>query len=455
LFAICLAGLALRLYRLPLLVLWSDEFHTVRIIRLPLETILSGRYGELNPPLYFALLKGFAALTGETEWNLRFFSLIFSIISLPVLYLLAREILPSKISSLAAVLLMALHPIFINYSVEIRCYSLLLFFNLVSFLAYARMLATTRMTALWGALMAGSLAAGLATHHFGSLALLAILAHLAAQAFVNPRWDRREWIILALTGIALLLSIPSLAVLYQQAQTYTTNKAAMIPPDQFLQVFTFSFQQPAYEPLVGWVAGLALGAGLFRILRRGRQNPSGLLVVCGLLTSTLALLLANLAGVNIIQRYLIGIIPLALIGIAAAIDYGPKWQNRGLIGIVGIAAALYLGYGIDFTVNTPAEVNKVFWKSDWKAVAQTIKSLREPGEAVVKTAWDITPVQYYLEETTLALSEIKNQQADGSKRCFLLVVSPNTLPDPIYEQASLVYQDPQKAIRLLRWCKDP
>jgi uncharacterized membrane protein len=75
---------------------------------------------------------------GDSEMAMRSLSLFFAVLSLPLFFMLAECVLKAFIPSVAALTLMAFHPMLIYYSVEIRSYSLLVLLGLLSFLACAK-----------------------------------------------------------------------------------------------------------------------------------------------------------------------------------------------------------------------------------------------------------------------------------------------------------------------------
>ena len=77
---------------------------------------------EANMSLYFFLLKLWISL-GDDEATIRFLSVIFSTASIPIIYLVGKELFDSRAGTIAAFLL-GVNGFFIYYAQEARGYTL-------------------------------------------------------------------------------------------------------------------------------------------------------------------------------------------------------------------------------------------------------------------------------------------------------------------------------------------
>ena len=111
---------------------------------------------------------GWAKAFGTGEVGLRSLSALFGAATVPVAYLIGRE-LASRRAGLIAAALVAVNPMLIWYSQEARSYALLVFFGALSLLFFARALRTRRGRdlALWA--LASALA--LCSHYFAVFAV--------------------------------------------------------------------------------------------------------------------------------------------------------------------------------------------------------------------------------------------------------------------------------------------
>jgi len=104
--------------------LWRDEVDSIRFALQPINVLLV-RFTEtgFNGPLYHALLKGWFALVGAHDFTLRYFSLIWGVVQVVLIYVLGRRLFGSPADRLAA-WLAALSPVLIWYAGEGKMYTL-------------------------------------------------------------------------------------------------------------------------------------------------------------------------------------------------------------------------------------------------------------------------------------------------------------------------------------------
>ncbi|MGA9350527.1 MAG: glycosyltransferase family 39 protein, partial [Anaerolineae bacterium] len=130
--------------------LWWDESLSLQRANYDLPLILSNEIVltdaarqlitfDNHPPLYFLLLHFVVRLAGQSEFALRFPSLAFSVLTVPLLYALGKCLFDRRVGLLAA-LFGAISPLYLWYSHEARMYTMLTFLGLLSFYALLRML---------------------------------------------------------------------------------------------------------------------------------------------------------------------------------------------------------------------------------------------------------------------------------------------------------------------------
>jgi 4-amino-4-deoxy-L-arabinose transferase-like glycosyltransferase len=132
LLAIVLLALGLRLYRLDAQSLWYDEAFSVYLARMDLAEITSRTAEDIQPPLYYYLLSAWLELFGDSENALRGLSLMFGVLSVPLAYALAWQLLRSHLAGLLAALFLAVSPLHVWYGQEVRMYTLLTFLCMLS-----------------------------------------------------------------------------------------------------------------------------------------------------------------------------------------------------------------------------------------------------------------------------------------------------------------------------------
>jgi mannosyltransferase len=135
LFSIIVLGAILRLYNLGSESIWLDEGYSVAAARLSFWKVVT--YVDDFPPMYYVILHGWVKLFGDSEFSIRFPSLIFGVLSIGIIYQLGKLLFDEQ-KGLIAALLLALSSFHIVYSQEARPYSLTLMLALLSMREFIR-----------------------------------------------------------------------------------------------------------------------------------------------------------------------------------------------------------------------------------------------------------------------------------------------------------------------------
>ncbi len=152
--------------------LWYDEVVVARISQAPLGEILSGRAGDLgNPPGFFALARLWRLAVGGSEAALRLLPALIGIASVALFYGFAREVLSRRAGRLATAFI-ALSPVHLYLSQELRMYSLLFLVTVALLWAAWRYARTGSRLALLG--YGAAAVAGLYTHYYSGLVIAAV-----------------------------------------------------------------------------------------------------------------------------------------------------------------------------------------------------------------------------------------------------------------------------------------
>lgn len=113
----------IRLYRLGYHDFWYDEIVTISYAQYP--------WGNWNAPFYWVFLHFWVKIFSVSEFSLRFPSLMFSFLSVVLIFFLGKELFNKRTGVIAA-LLMGLSPFHLWYAQEARDYSMVLFFGILS-----------------------------------------------------------------------------------------------------------------------------------------------------------------------------------------------------------------------------------------------------------------------------------------------------------------------------------
>ena len=187
--------------------LWVDEGFSYWAIRH--HDMFSLVINDVHPPLYFFGLRGWAELSGISELALRYFSVIPSLLSVAVIYHLARELEllrgrnTETIVPLLAALMMALADMENYIAQETRMYTWHVLWAIVSMWAFLRWirLANYRPGKTFIAWIVSSLLL-LYTHYIGAAAIA--VQGLYALVFLRGKIQKTALIALSFIGIVFV-----------------------------------------------------------------------------------------------------------------------------------------------------------------------------------------------------------------------------------------------------------
>lgn len=126
LYLTCLLIVAAFLFRIGSLdvqSLWRDEVDALRFASVPWPEMASSftRPGW-NGPMYFLALRGWISVAGTTAYAMRYFSLLFGVLCVPLTYVLGTRLFSRRVGATAG-LLIASSPYLIWYSQEVKMYT--------------------------------------------------------------------------------------------------------------------------------------------------------------------------------------------------------------------------------------------------------------------------------------------------------------------------------------------
>lgn len=133
-------ALVFRLSDLAARDLWTDEAW-VALAALKSSAAAALAAGHSTPPWYLLGVWAAARLLGGQEWGLRFLSFAFGVGTLLIIWLLARR-LTSRPASLLALAMVAVSPVMVYYSKELKQYSGDAFFTVLVFYLAERLRAS-------------------------------------------------------------------------------------------------------------------------------------------------------------------------------------------------------------------------------------------------------------------------------------------------------------------------
>jgi len=128
---LCLFAFVLRVFQLGAQSLWYDEGFSAWLSAQPLDQITVRTAADIHPPLYYYLLHFWMSWSGQSEFSLRFLSLIPGVLLVPAIFLLARRLI-SEATGWIVALLTSASPVYLWYSQEARMYMLIVLLTVLS-----------------------------------------------------------------------------------------------------------------------------------------------------------------------------------------------------------------------------------------------------------------------------------------------------------------------------------
>ena len=401
--ALLVLGGALRFYRLSGRSLWLDEIlvwdfsggASIGAVVRRLSAVPS------LMPLHF-VISWIIRRFGDSEIWLRLVPAVAGTLTVPAMFLLARNLFGRRTAVIAA-LLVAVAPFLIWYSQENAAYALLTLLTIVQMqLAY---LAVTRSRLIY---WLGFSIVTLVSLYNDYFALLATAAAFAFIGLVLARRIGRVGVgrLLPAVGSGLLILLgylPWLPILrtflhhqeYGLSRFSPAHHATLAEVESQLAIFGLQG-----VVLVLFVAGLVLA--VFWTVRR---RPEAVLLTILWLVVPVAAFFYTLRGglVTLWPRYLIFVLPAALLLVALAIDEASTWlgriagrRSRLMAGLAGVAGVTVVLIQVVPSLGSSYQLPK----DDWRGAAAFVASNSSPDSVVIDVGSDSYWVQeamgYYL-----------------------------------------------------------
>jgi uncharacterized membrane protein len=231
--------------------LWFDEIFGAHAAGLEWGGMLQLVARDLiHPPLFYALLKIWTALGGESLFWLRFFPVLFSLLALFAFYQFCKQLKLSSPAMAVAFVFFAANGALIKYAQEVRMYALFLFLSIVSMWLFTRFLHLGKN--IWLLTLCNVLL--VYTHYFGWFVPLAEIIVI----LVFQRIKIRQ--VLIMFGLCLLAFTPWLYAVFRAARLNSDirqNVGWIARPDA-AEVFQFAFD--LIEPFYFQASSAAAGA---------------------------------------------------------------------------------------------------------------------------------------------------------------------------------------------------
>jgi uncharacterized membrane protein len=388
---VLLAALGLRLFHLPERVLWFDEANSLLIARASPAGIIDAVRDDTHSPFYYLVLHYWQFIAGG-EAGARLLSALAGVATVAVAYSIGSA-LAGRGAGLLAGSFLAMCPLHVWYSQEIRMYALQTLLVALSFLFMVWALRQQRIT-LWAGysvITALSLYAQYASFY-------AVIAQnvFVAIYYWQDRQKVRHWLV-SQCAVALLFApwLPAFV-----SQTRMAMGSSWLGPLEFSRVLAFfSLLSGAYlgDPhgrivsVAITIAALTVPSAILFCRRESRQSAA--LLVLWFVVPVVLLVLQSLNQNRFLPRVLLCTTPPLALLLGCAASQPGKMVTRAVPVLTGIAllvANLYALRNYYFLQNR--------WvKSDLRVTANKLAKEFQAGDVVVHiTESSFRPFQWYL-----------------------------------------------------------
>lgn len=398
--ALVLAAFVLQTWALDAQSLWYDEGFSAWLAARPLREIVVRTAADIHPPLYYLLLHGWIALAGQTEFALRFPSVLAAVVTVPLLWRLARRLLGPRAAD-AAALLVAFSPLWLWYGREARMYTLVTALGVAALLMLLDQLEEEPGLEKLGVLAALNIAA-VYTHFYAWFLVAVQVAWLLLW-----RWRRPGTVLRLLTPlvVTLLAYLPWLGFALNRLDADRSYWRGALDARYVLTTLLENWSTghgaaaPVAQPFGFLLAGLAL-AGLVGLVARGRWSAALALALL-VAVPVLGLFVVSFGRPKYHPRYLMLAAPGFLLALAAlrawAGGQGPGERGRrplrSLLGVLALLVPLLV-----FAVADAATlVDPPFPKDDWRGLVRVLQAENQ-GEPVLLVSGHAFPIFTYYDQ---------------------------------------------------------
>jgi len=392
-------GFALRIFRLGNQSFWVDEISSVTAAQGPLEGIFQRSALAANSlPTFFLMLKPFVTAAGpDIEVRARLLSVIAGTLSVPVfigvVYFWRRQ----RKTALVAGALLAVNPLHLWYSQEVRGYAMMLLFGLCTLLCCA--LAREKKSVMWWVLYTLSAIMAIAVHRTGIIFPVACGVWHTWEIFRT----KSDWKSLLGHAAVIAATVAALAVKsYPPAEGYTRSASGLEIGYTFL-TFTGGY---SFGPSVTDIQS----HGPLAAISRHAVQTGILILILAMLAVACCLNFRKLILGREIQFMLLSIGVVSVYALISGFPYNVRYTLPALLGFLALAAIVAadsanfgrLLMAMLVFVSLWADAQWFFIrdyrKDDSRGVAQWLVRNRETIHS-----WEIlpsymeTPIEWYLQ----------------------------------------------------------
>lgn len=380
--------------------LWLDEAINILAVRNStfLYTLLEYPRFDFHPPGYFVILWLWTHLFGYSEIIVRIPSVIFGILTVWLVYLVGKNLMPKKFSLWGA-LLCAVNPLLIYYSQEARPYSFAAFTVVLSYYYFLRLLKNERSSWLGYSL---SLCLLLTSDYLAYFTILAQGGYIILNK--NPKLFRT---------FTISLILPTLLLFSWSPFFYSQLKNGLLTI-HLLPAWKTTVGKTGFEALILTYVKFIIG----RLSWNNRITYTMIFLLPGLLSGFLLLkgitqkLLAFWLIVPIITTWLLSFlipifdyfrvlftVPAFIMLIVKGVQSGGLKYKTVILGIVALAE---ISFSLMYLLNPK------FHREDWRSMTNFLVSRQTGSSIVLESSGNFAPIEYYAGSNLMVMGGLKN-----------------------------------------------
>lgn len=408
--AISLLAFALRVFRLDGQSLWADEGASAFMTHRSVSEIIVAAAGDIHPPLYYLMLTAWTKVAGQSEFAMRYLSVIAGLLVVALCFRLGRLLLDRTTAS-AGAFFTAASPLLIYYSQEARMYEQMAALGTGAIVmsisawqsAAGRDDEDVRSRSRWLDLVAAPVfALAVLSQYFGVTAMIA-----ASLLFVlfhpNPFRQWRAWLRWAGVQIAaIVMVLPWLLYASNQLKSWSVDTEPLSAGEFLLRtVRTFSFgyawDQTVTDKTTLLLAALFAISALWPLVTRSARFAAirgwvATLIIAVTPPLTLFLVAINRPVYN--PKFLLIALPAfgLLQGcalVAAGRVAGSVARPRSAARPVAVAVSSALLLGLLFATGRAlgaSYVDSKYARDDYRGLVHYIDVAGKPGDSIILNA---------------------------------------------------------------------
>ena len=448
---ITLAGLSLRFHALGAMDIWTDEALTLYFSSMSAIDVLNlpTAIGEFNPPLFY-LLEHYILQFGNSEFILRFIPALAGTITIPVVYLVGRELFDDEVGLVAA-LIFAFSGIHLMYSQEARAYTLAVLVTLVALYFAIKAYKSDKGSKYF---ILFGIISGLAlwVHFYTFIFTGIIFLFLWCAFFYIEGYNHFEKLQKTVIGAIyfVLIASPMLLVIWNLLITRTTSNIHFGDSGILITVVNGTMMLLGLHPVTTLTFIILFIVAISSLIWFGYYSPNDITSAIRLLP--LLLFAGSIVASGVLSlwmpmmpRYYLFVLPVICI-LIATITYPlkmiPKWRNI----LTVILCLVIIGSSLP---SITAYYDST--KEDWSGIAGDVRTYTHAGDTVIcvpeylnfTIGYYYDPeqdgVNLYKTRNVSDIQQITQQTSQNGKQTYIVVSHLINVEDPTGKTFQWIY----------------